>query len=135
MLHRYLSKRASELPAFENSCRHPEAAALTSAELQAMYSEAQLVALPGYRRLSPDANDLGFEGQWALLLDAATSVLARMALTETSDAALSLIGSKLADQATGETVVQFFVRPKRAGLLRLPQRSRQAGVPPTAATS
>ena len=53
MLHRYLYKQASELPAFEDSCRHPEAATLTSAELQAEYSEAQLVALPGYRRLSP----------------------------------------------------------------------------------
>ena len=114
MLHRYLYKQASELPAFEDSCRHPEAATLTSAELQAEYSEAQLVALPGYRRLSPDANDLGFEDQWALLLDAATAVLAQMALPETSDAALSLIGSKFADQATGETVAQFFVRLKRA---------------------
>ena len=43
-----------------------------------------------------------------------TAVLAQMALPETSDAALSLIGSKFADQATGETVAQFFVRLKRA---------------------
>ena len=54
------------------------------------------------------------EDQWALLLDAATAVLAQMTLPETSDAAMFLIGSKFADQATGETVAQFFVRLKRA---------------------
>ena len=54
--------------------------------------------------MSPDANDAGFEGQWELLLDAATAVMAQMALPETSDAALALIGSKFSDQSTGETV-------------------------------
>ena len=55
VLHRYLYMRASELPAFEDACKHPEAATLTSAELVAEYSETQLAALPGYRRLDPDA--------------------------------------------------------------------------------
>ena len=114
MLHRYLYKRGSELPAFQDQCKNPETAALSSAELLAEYSELCLAVLPGYRRLSPDANGAGFEGQWELLFDAATAVLAQMKLPETSEAALALIGSKFADQATGETVGQFFVRLKRA---------------------
>ena len=48
VLHRYIYTRASELPAFEDACKHPEAATLTSAELAAEYSETQLAALPGY---------------------------------------------------------------------------------------
>ena len=103
-------------PAFQEECRRLETATLSAAELQAEYSEAQLAALPGYRRLSPDGNGAGFEGQWELLLDTATAVLAQVQLPETSEAALaqSLIGSQFADQATGETVGQFFVRLKRA---------------------
>ena len=105
VLHRYLYKHDSELPAFEDACKHPEAATLTSAEL---------AALPGHRRLDPDANGAAFEDQWELLLEAATAVLAQDKLPDTSDAALALIGSKFADQSTGETVAQFFVRLKRA---------------------
>ena len=107
MLPRYMYKRTAELPAFQEECRRLETATLSAAELQAEYSEAQLAALPGYRRLSPDANGAGFEGQWELLLDTATAVLAQVQLPETSEAALALIGSQFADQATGETVGQF----------------------------
>ena len=78
----------------------PETATLTSAELVAEYSEAQLAALPGYRRLDPDASGAAFEGQWELLLDAVTAVLAQDKLPDTSDAALALIGSQFSDQAT-----------------------------------
>ena len=78
------------------------------------YSETQLAALPGDRRLDPDSSGPAFADQWELLLDAVPSVLAQDKLPDhdTSDAALALIGSQFADQATGETVPQFFVRLK-----------------------
>ena len=98
----------------------------------AEYSETQLAALPGHRRLDPDANGAAYGDQWGLLLDAATAVLAQCRLPGTSDAALVLIGSKFADQSTGETAAQFFVRPK-SSLLRMPRRAWQAQVPQAAA--